>query len=459
MADSTLGTLRPTGDIHTFSRQGHRFALDTNTLSLFEVRRSHWPLSWKPNRKVSLSRKGVLQHRDLDREWEVDFARRKKSQHHVFLNIAHACNLKCDYCFAGGGSYGQNASFMDVETATRAINWAFRCCRNDMITFHFFGGEPMLNPNVLYQSVSRAKDLAIQHRKSLRLIVTTNGTIDLRALGGALTGTDHWITVSIDGPKEIHDRNRRFRGGQASYDVIAKHVDLFVREFGNDHLAAKATWRSGTSDLTGIAECLNSLGFDRFFILKETQFHEFPQTRAETPDEPLRAVGEAYAGLADWYTERLNAGEHLFVEPLRSVMRSILLSRGTRRRCLAGTCGWCVTPDGGIYPCHRFVGNDRYLLGSVLDHGIFAPRLPDTLIAANMRAPSDCGACWARHWCFSDCCVYESILAGNGFHEIQGVCDAGESFCNSMRDFLQMACYYVSRLSPIGALRLTEIRK
>ncbi|MCP4545626.1 MAG: SPASM domain-containing protein [bacterium] len=439
---------------HVFWYKGAKLSLSDRDLTLTHILDANFlGLICHNYRRAITTNTTELNSQQLVAAAENEHISRKRNLHFAYINISHKCNLRCKYCFAGGGGYGGKETLMDLSMAHATVDWLFSTCPSKSVGINFFGGEPLENEEVLTQAIAYAQGRSKATGKRLRIIVSTNGTHPLTELGELLRGTSHTIVVSIDGPARTHNANRPFRTGRPSFDTIATNVHEFLNTHGATNIVAKATWRPRNFDLLEIAECLRALGLSRFYVLGESLLHAFSsaqprkwlRNRHEAPS--AYSILKQYDQLFSWYCRILDAGEQLVIEPLHSLMKAIESTKPSRHRCLAGTCGWCVTPSGDIFPCHRFVGREEYIMGNVLSVGHHSPKLPENDVGERMASPPRCRACWARHWCFQNSCVYESLLREEqDIHDIQYFGgNRGERFCTLMQRLTEMACYYTAK--------------
>jgi uncharacterized protein len=334
---------------------------------------------------------------------------------------------------------------MSADVARAAVDWVVRTGTGQHLTVNFFGGEPLLNVPAVRAAIIHARKQAAITGRAFRAMISTNGTLELCGLADVLCSVAHRITVSIDGPAAIHNLNRPFPDGSPTYDRIAANVERYTRLVGGARLAAKVTWRRGQSDLVSMAESLVALGFHRMYIGRETSFMPpsvQPENRGTFLD--FDELVTAYDRLACWYVDRLNEGKAIVVQPLHSMLLSVLQAQVMRLSCTAGVSTWCVSPEGDIYPCHRFVESADAKLGNVRDGGS-APALPPTLPPHGFVSPH-CAGCWAKYWCFSNSCVYLMAI-GRDFQLLDG-------FCRHMFHFLENICFQLARLSGVGRTAL-----
>jgi len=433
--------------LHCFSFGGSALAINPESLFLYEA----LPFSLDEQTRLKYQqitdRKPCL--RNIEQERKIINNSRKQLQDYLYLNVSHACNMGCPYCFAKGGTYGGKNQLMEPDIACAAIDWFLRFGTGDRLTLHFFGGEPLMNVQTVRATLNHARIQTALYGKPFRALITTNGTQDICELGDVLFSVSQWITISIDGPASIHDLSRPLRNGSSSYNLIAANVKRYIQLAGNSHLSAKATWRRGCSDLILIAESLIDLGFSCINIGRETSVESSniqPENRSTHRD--FDEIFSAYEKLACWYTDQLNEGHRIVVQPLHSIMYAVLHAQVMRKMCPAGISTWCVVPNGDIYPCHRFVENISFRAGHVFGDN------PNLDILEGLPPygflPNECDGCWARYWCFSNSCIFLTSI-NKEFHLLNG-------FCQHMRQFLEMICYYVTKLSIEGRKTLQSTK-
>lgn len=425
--------------LHNFSREGLDLAIDLRSLTLYKVEsQSTWP--WARSRYIPVSAT-LPRERDLDEERRCFLSTNQLSRGYCYLNISHACNLKCAYCFADGGAYGGPQVLMNIELARQAVDWILKSNKNsNQIVFNLFGGEPLVNASTMYETIEYAACQCQALDQDLSIILSTNGTIELIEVGEVLQSIHHWIAVSLDGGVSLQNLNRPFRNGKGSYDIIAKNVRSYINRFGPSKISARATWRRGQSNLVESVQSLLELGVRNVSIGRETAFggdSQQPKNVDGIRDFDEILVG--YDALAKWYVQTLNGGQGIVVQPLKSIMCGILQSRITRYRCTAGINKWCVVPDGSVYPCHRFVGDERFNIGHV-SMASSTVELSSDLTSSTL--PQDCESCWGRYWCFSDNCTYLTAI-GKDLRRLNG-------FCDHMCSFIEMICFHVANLSEDG---------
>lgn len=430
---------------HRFSANGRTLIVDPDSLLLFEE--THWA-AWPFNSRGRKQLNGgphTAERRDLEGERKALNERLRSERNYLYLNVAHACNMRCQYCFAQGGAYGGAAQLMTPNLARAAVDWIFREGTGKHVTVNLFGGEPLLNISAVRAAIKHARKLAASLNKTFRAIISTNGTMDICQLADVFCSVPHRITVSVDGPPATHNLNRPFANGSPTYERIAANIERYVHLAGASRLAAKITWRRGQSDLVLMAKSVIGLGIQHMYIGRETSFS--PQSSQPNNCGSFADFDElvaAYDGLAAWYVDRLNEGNPLVIQPLHAMLLAILQAQVTRLSCTAGLSTWCVSPKGEIYPCHRFVDNPKANFGNVTSVDVVekpAKQLPFDGFVSGFVSPH-CEGCWAKYWCFSDSCTYLTATARD-FRLLDG-------FCRHMFHFLENSCAQIGRLSAVG---------
>ena len=432
--------------IHRFTHQGRYFVVRKSTLTLFEERRSFIPFL---NRKQPISSVRYNYTRNFKKEINNKFESNDQGCEYLFLNISHICNMRCVYCFANTGNYGGKLSLMKEDVAKLALDSVFANARAPEIVINFFGGEPLLNEQILHLSVSYAKKLANTHNKNIVFIVTTNATRNLLRIGKILQNTKHSICVSIDGDEKTHNKNRPLKNSKTnSYKLVYDNIKTYGEKFSLNNITAKATWRLHDNDLIKTVESIVKLGIFNIYLSKETQFTNSFIPSVEQNISDFQIILRSYNELAKWYVEKLNLGIKLLIRPLYTIFRALLLSEIIRYRCMAGYKERCITPSGDIFPCHRFVGNNDYLIGSVYKK-VLNRVLIKKLEKAERYTHSECNKCWAEYWCFSNRCLYQNIKLNQELHEVNE-----KEFCSFMKDLLELMCFHVSNLNSVALATL-----
>ena len=326
------------------------------------------------------------------------------------LHLAHDCNLACTYCFADGGPFGGDRSLMPFEVARAAIDFLVAGSpERDYFEVDFFGGEPLLNFDVLKQTVAYADSLP---GKRFRFTVTTNCVLLNDEVRSFLNDRGMQVILSLDGRPEVHDAMRRDRGGRGSYERAVKNAQALVASrsdgaYRGEGYYARGTFTRQNLDFTADVRHLLDLGF-RSLSLEPVI--GLPSDPYAIRSEDVRRISEEYERLAAYYLERSEAGEpftffHFMLDPSGGACAA--------KRVIGCGAGWeyvAVAPNGDIYPCHQFVGRRAYLLGNVRT-GIARRDIGDRFRATTIYSKPECSQCWARFLCSGGCHANADLIS------------------------------------------------
>ncbi len=325
------------------------------------------------------------------------------------LHVAHVCNLACSYCFAGQGRYQGAHALMPFEVGRDALDFLVRHSgtrRN--LEVDFFGGEPLMNWDVVKQLVAYGRELEKKHNKVFRFTLTTNGVLLDDEVMEFCNREMHNVVLSLDGRREVHDRFRVDHKGRGSYDDVVPKFQEFVRRRGERGYYMRGTFTHHNLDFVNDVLHMADLGF--------TQLSMEPVVTA--PDDPsaitwedLPLVFHEYERLAQEMLKRRREGR-----PIDFYHYQVDLGHGPciHKRvagCGSGTEYLAVTPWGDLYPCHQFVGEPAYRLGS-LTEGITNPGLQETFGHCNVFAHAECNECWAKYFCSGGCAANAAHATG-----------------------------------------------
>ena len=326
------------------------------------------------------------------------------------LHIAHDCNLRCEYCFAAKGDFGQGRKLMPLETAKAAIDFLLENSgtrRN--LELDFFGGEPLMNFDVVKETVRYARSREKEYGKNFRFTITTNGLLLDDDKIDFINREMSNVVLSIDGRKEINDQLRVTPGGKGSYDVIVPKYQRLVERRGDKDYYVRGTFTRLNPDFTKDVLHLYELGFDQISIEPVVSDPHLPYALTE---EDIPAVFAEYERLAQTIIELKRKGSKInffhFMLDLDQGPCAIKRLRG----CGCGNEYVAVTPEGDIYPCHQFVGMDGWKLGSLHGQPIDGEMKAD-FATANVYSKEKCRECWARFYCSGGCNANNLQYAGN----------------------------------------------
>ncbi len=345
------------------------------------------------------------------------------------LHVAHTCNLNCSYCFASQGKYHGERALMSFEVGKRALDFLIENSgsrRN--LEVDFFGGEPLMNWQVVKDLVRYARSVEKERGKNFRFTLTTNGMLIDDDVIDFCNREMSNVVLSLDGRKEIHDALRVDHAGHGSYDRIVPKFKKLVEARGGTSYYMRGTFTHRNPDFTKDVFHMADLGFTE---LSMEPVVCAPDDPAALAPEDIEIVKEQYEILAKDMLRRKAEGH-----PITFYHYMIDLTGGPciYKRisgCGSGTEYMAVTPWGDLYPCHQFVGEESYKLGDIW-HGVTNKALREAFRACNAYARKECGDCWARLYCSGGC-------AANAYHasgSIQGVYEPG---CELFRKRIECA--------------------
>lgn len=338
--------------------------------------------------------------KDIYKEYIMDFKKRETVVKALCLHIAHDCNLACKYCFAEEGEYHGRRAIMSYEVGMKAIDFLIANSGNRRnLEVDFFGGEPLMNWQVVKDLVNYGREQEELHNKKFRFTLTTNGVLlndDILEFANKEMSN---IVLSIDGRKEVNDQMRPFRKGQGSYDLIVPKFQKVAETRNQTNYYARGTFTHHNLDFSKDVLHLADLGFKQISV--EPVVAEDNEEYA-IKQEDLKQIFEEYDLLAKEIIEREKAGKgfnffHFMIDLEGGPCVAKRLSG-----CGSGTEYLAVTPWGDLYPCHQFVGIDEFLMGNV-DEGVKKTDIRDEFKLCNVYAKDKCRDCFARFYCSGGC--------------------------------------------------------
>ena len=319
------------------------------------------------------------------------------------LNIAQTCDLACHYCFADGGSYGESGN-MSHNIAKRAIDFLINNSGGSKkLTICFFGGEPLLNLKVVKSTIKYCKEKEKEFGLEFQYNITTNGTRLTQSVREFLSTNKVSIIFSIDGPPEIHNVSRPFKDGSGSYDKISKNLKELISFSAENNIdfSIRATYTRKQHDISKVASHLVDLGCHDISV--EPAVLRDDELEIRTQDLP--EIKETYSSFARSYIEEIRKGRIFSFFHFRHTMDQTHRATRNLTQCGAGTGYLAVSADGKIYPCHRFVGREEYVMGDVSE-GILKQDIGEMFSSNHVNAKSKCLDCWARYICGGGCHAY-----------------------------------------------------
>ena len=349
---------------------------------------------------AELEKDEALFTKDEYEDYIIDFKKRPTVVKALCLHIAHDCNLACRYCFAEEGEYHGRRALMSYEVGKAALDFLIANSgsrRN--LEVDFFGGEPTLNFQVVKDLVAYGREQEKLHDKNFRFTLTTNGVLLNDEIMEFANKEMANVVLSIDGRKEVNDRMRPFRNGSGSYDLIVPKFRKFADSRKQTNYYVRGTFTHNNLDFSQDVLHLADLGFKQISVE--------PVVAQETDDyaireEDLPQLFEEYDKLAAEMVKRHKHGDdfnffHFMIDLEGGPCVAKRLSG-----CGSGTEYLAVTPWGDLYPCHQFVGNEKFLMGNVTD-GVTNTAIRDEFKSCNVYAKEKCRNCFARFYCSGGC--------------------------------------------------------
>ena len=345
------------------------------------------------------------------------------------IHIAHACNLNCAYCFAAQGKYSGDRALMSFEVGKQALDFLVENSgtrRN--LEVDFFGGEPLMNFDVVKQLVSYARSIEKEKNKNFRFTLTTNGVLIDDDVIDFVNKEMSNVVLSLDGRKEVHDRYRIDYAGNGSWDKIVPKFQRLVEARGGKNYYMRGTFTHANPDFLNDIKEMLSLGFNE---LSMEPVVCAPNDPAALTNDDMPIVFEQYEKLAELMLERHRAGK-----PFTFYHYMIDLKGGPciYKRvsgCGSGTEYMAVTPWGDLYPCHQFVSDEKFKLGNVWD-GVLNTEIQNEFMACNVYSRPECSDCWAKLYCSGGC-------AANAYHATGSVTGIYKYGCELFRKRMECA--------------------
>ena len=337
---------------------------------------------------------------DIYKDYVIDFKKRQTVVKALCLHIAHDCNLACKYCFAEEGEYHGRRALMSFEVGKKALDFLIANSGNRInLEVDFFGGEPLMNWNVVKQLVEYGRSQEKEHNKKFRFTLTTNGMLlndeNIDYINREMSN----VVLSLDGRREINDAMRPNAGGKGSYDTIVPKYQQFVAMRGDKDYYVRGTFTKKNLDFSQDVLHMVELGFDQVSV--EPVISD-PQLPFAITEEDLPAIREEYDRLAGIILERKKAGKGFnffhFMLDLDQGPCAIKRLRG----CGCGNEYAAVDPDGGVFPCHQFVGKPEWQMGNVLT-GDYDLEQKARFARATVYSKEKCRECWAKFYCSGGC--------------------------------------------------------
>ena len=378
---------------------------------------------------TSLKENGKLWSPDVYKDMAFDFKNRNTVVKALCLHVAHSCNLSCSYCFASQGRYHGDRALMSFEVGKRAMDFLIENSgtrRN--LEVDFFGGEPLMNFEMVKKLVAYCREQEKIHNKNFRFTMTTNGMLIDDDVIDFCNKECHNVVLSLDGRKEVHDRYRVDYAGNGSWEKIVPKFQKLVQARQGKNYYMRGTFTHANPDFLKDIQTMLDLGFTELSMEPVVAAHGDPAALTEADKE---IVMQQYEELARLMLQRDKEGR-----PFTFYHYMIDLKGGPciYKRisgCGSGTEYMAVTPWGDLYPCHQFVGDEKFKLGNIWD-GVTNHALREEFRSCNAYARPECAQCWAQLYCSGGC-------AANAYHATGSIRGVYEPGCQLFRKRIECA--------------------
>lgn len=376
-----------------------------------------------------LKEQELLYTEDIYQDYIADFKKRKTVVKALCLHIAHDCNLACKYCFAEEGEYHGRRALMSFEVGKKALDFLIRNSGNRRnLEVDFFGGEPLMNWEVVKDLVQYGRSQEEKYNKKFRFTLTTNGVLLNDEVMEFVNREMSNVVLSLDGRKEVNDKMRPFRNGAGSYDLIVPKFQKLAESRNQTNYYVRGTFTHDNLDFSKDVIHFADLGFQQMSIEPVVGADSEPYAIRE---EDLPKIMEEYDELAKEFIKRKKEGRgfnffHFMIDLEQGPCVAKRLSG-----CGSGTEYLAVTPWGDLYPCHQFVGREDFLLGNV-NEGITRSDICDEFKMCNVYAKEKCRSCFAKYYCSGGC-------AANSYQFHGSITDAYDIGCEMERKRVECA--------------------
>lgn len=345
------------------------------------------------------------------------------------LHIAHACNLNCSYCFASQGKYHGDRALMSFDVGKRALDFLVENSGSrHNLEVDFFGGEPLMNFQVVKDLVAYARSIEKEKGKNFRFTLTTNGVlVDDDVIDFANRECVN-VVLSLDGRKEVHDRYRVDYAGNGSWEKIVPKFQKFVEARGHKDYYIRGTFTHANPDFLNDIKTMLDLGFSELSMEPVVCAKDDPSALT---DQDLQVVMQQYEELAFLMLERDKQGKSFtFYHYMIDLQGGPCIYKRISG-CGSGTEYMAVTPWGDLYPCHQFVGDDKFKLGDIWS-GVTNTQIQNEFATCNVYAHAECRDCWARLYCSGGC-------AANAYHATGSVTGVYQDGCKLFKKRMECA--------------------
>lgn len=375
----------------------------------------------------SLKEDGQLFTEDSFKDLAIDVTKKPSFVKALCLNVAHTCNFTCDYCFAKGGKYHGPDAIMSKEVAKRAIDFLIENSGSHYnLDIDFFGGEPLMNLDLVKYTVDYARSLEDKYNKHFNFTLTTNGLLLNDETIDYLNENMKNVVLSLDGRPEVHDHFRKTLNGKGSFDIIVPKFQKLVEKRGDKEYYMRGTYTANNLDFTEDIKTYLDLGFKRTSL--EPVVGAGPY---ELNDSHLDKLYSEYEKLADMMIKSIDDDDKFIFYHYMIDLENGPCIHKRLSGCGSGSEYMAVTPTGDLYPCHQFVGNPDFVIGDVFK-GVENKDLINEFKSCNCFSKEECRSCWASMYCSGGC-------AANNYNATGDLNHTHEYSCKLFRKRIEMA--------------------
>ena len=427
--------------IHIFSYHDHYYIYDVGSGSLHECDEKTARVLEGDKTDVSDEElKAILEDAEALKEQGLLYKEEVRAypmkSHEVkalCLHVSHDCNLRCKYCFADEGAYHSKREVMSRETAFAAIDFLLReSGQRKVLEVDFFGGEPLMNLGVVKDTVYYAKEQAAKLGKRFLFTTTTNGLLLDDETIKFFNEEMENVVLSLDGRPEVHDAVRKTVNGKGSFDLVIEKIKKFVRSRGDKHYYVRGTFTAKNLDFAKDVLFLADQGFDS--ISMEPVVTDIPELQIK--EEHLPRIEKEYENLCEAYLEREEKGEGFnFFHFNIDLEGGPCLSKRVSA-CGAGNEYFSVVPNGDIYPCHQFAGDNKWKMGSVFE-GTLDETIRSKFAESCLFTRKKCENCFAKFICSGGC-------SANNYHYNGDIEEPYAMTCAMMKKRIECAMHILA---------------
>jgi uncharacterized protein len=424
------------------------FLLDIENLFVFEVNQDLFYDFEEAIDKFALSYTSIFNKKKLKHKQRKDFFNAEQPIRSISINVTQICNLRCIYCYGDEGEYGMRG-VMDEKTANKCVDFLIKESKNlKDLTINFFGGEPLLNFELIKTTVNYALVETKKYGKKIHFGITTNGTLLKPECNSFFNKNNFSVVVSFDGDKYTQDNNRPFANGSGSYDFIYPKIVEFLKS-RNGRAIGRATVTANTQNISTLKSQLRDVGFKKVCTIPMTvvnnAFNEQNSFDGKNRIHESLCKNDESEGIAFYNTIKKSGDINAFNNSLIYRCLKVLLDRNKLLYpCGAGRTLLAISTNGDVYVCHRFVGNPDFKLGNINDSKISSRLKYSESPVLNHET---CSICWARFFCGGGC-LHDNMLMGKNTNNVN------LKHCSQLKENIKHAVYILSNLDCNDVINL-----